>query len=243
LDTQIGREREALRALLGADNAALADLMPHALPTVDTALPSSLGIELLARRPDLQAARAHVEASLSRIEVAQAAFYPDINLTGFFGSDALSFDKLLNASSRTLFIGPTLTLPLFNSTRLQAGLGVARSQRNELIADYNQSVFEAVREVAQAGISLQGLQQEMQAQGAATQTATATLRSTQARFRQGLADNSGVLGAQMTVFQQHGQDLQLQAQALLADVALTKALGGGYRAEPASTLTTAQQSK
>ncbi len=235
LDAQNAREREALRALLGADDTALTDLAPHALPEASPALPSSLGIELLARRPDLQAARARVEASLSRIESAQAAFYPDINLTGFFGSDALSFDKLLRAPSRTLFIGPSLTLPLFNSGRLQAGLDVARSQRNEMIADYNQSVFNAVRDVAQAGVSLQGLQRQAQAQAAATQSAEASLRSMQARFDRGLADNSGVLGARMAVFQQHDLDLQLQAQALVTDVALTKSLGGGYQAQSAGT--------
>jgi multidrug efflux system outer membrane protein len=235
LDAQNAREREALRALLGADNTALTELAPHALPQASAALPSSLGIELLARRPDLQAARRRVEASLSRIEVARAAFYPDINLTGFFGSDALSFDKLLQASSRTLFIGPALNLPLFNSGTLQAGLGVARSQRNEMIADYNQSVFNAVRDVAQAGVSLQGLQREVQAQSAATQSVEASLRGMQLRFKQGLADNSGMLGARMAVFQQHDMDLQLQTQTLLTDVALTKALGGGYRVEPADT--------
>ena len=53
----------------------------------------------------------------------------------------------------------------------------------------------------------------------------------QMRFKQGLADNSGMLGARMAVFQQHDMDLQLQTQTLLTDVALTKALGGGYRVE------------
>jgi multidrug efflux system outer membrane protein len=222
------REREALRALIGADATALGDLTPHAMPDEGAALPANLGIELLARRPDLQAARARVEASLSRIEVEKAAFYPDINLTGFFGADALSLDKLLNVSSRTLFIGPALTLPLFNSGTLRARLGIARDQRNELIADYNQSVVNAIRDVAQAGADLQGLDRQQREQDAATQSAQDKLRSAQARFSRGLADNSSLLNAQLAVFEQHDQDLQLKARQLLGQVALIKALGGGY---------------
>ncbi|MDB5801229.1 MAG: Outer rane component of tripartite multidrug resistance system [Rhodocyclales bacterium] len=235
VEAHAARQREALRALIGAGDQALAELVPHPLPDATGSLPPTLGIELLARRPDLQAARARVEASLSRIEASKAAFYPDLNLTAFFGSDSLSLDKLLQAPSRTLFIGPTLTLPLFNSGSLQARLGVARSTRNELIADYNQSVFNAVRDVAQAGVDMQGLDKEAQAQAVSTASVLGNLRNTQARFARGLDDNSGVLDAQIGVLEQHDLDLQLQAQRLLAEVALIKALGGGYRSEPAAS--------
>ncbi|MDR3411543.1 MAG: efflux transporter outer membrane subunit [Formivibrio sp.] len=230
LEAQCGRELEALRALLGADNHALVELAPHALPAMPPALPANLGIELLARRPDLQAARWRVEASLSKIDVVQAAFYPDINLTGMIGLDSLSLDTLLSAPSRTLFIGPALTLPLFDSGRLQARLGVARTQRNEMIADYNQSVFVAVREVAQAGITVQGLEIQTREQAAAAAATYALLRSTEARFRQGVADRSTLLAAQLAAFEQEDASLQLKNQQLLSDVALIKALGGGYRA-------------
>ena len=241
LDAQIGREREALRALLGADSKALADLAPHPIPDTAHALPSALGIELLARRPDLQAARWRVEASLGRVEATQAAFYPDINLTGLFGFDALTLDKLLTAASRTPFIGPTLSLPLFDSGRLQARLGAARAERNELIADYNQSVFKAVRDVAQEAVALQGLEKQIREQAAATEATDALLRSAQARFRQGLADRSMVLAARLAVLKQQDATLDLKNQELLTEVALIKALGGGYRTEQAPAGTALSQ--
>ena len=234
IETQITREREALRALIGADAGALTDLTPRVMPQETATMPSSLGIELLARRPDLQAARARVEASLSRIEVSKAAFYPDISITGAIGLDSLSVDKLLQFSSRTPFIGATFTLPLFNSATLQARLGIARDARNELIADYNQSVINAIRDVAQAGASLQGLERQQREQTAATQLARDKLRSAEARFKHGLGDNSSLLNGQLAVFAQHDQDLQLRAQALLSQIVLIKALGGGYVAEQGS---------
>jgi multidrug efflux system outer membrane protein len=148
-------------------------------------LTATLGIELLARRPDLQAARWRVEASLERIEATEAAFYPDINLSGFIGTDTVSLDELLKHASRTLSIGPALSLPLFDSGRLKASLSAARSRRNEMIADYNQTVFKAVSDVAQEGASLQGLQNQI-AEQQATAGATPGIAS-----RRGIDQGSG----------------------------------------------------
>lgn len=226
------REREALRALVGGDANALADLKPVAEPNISHGLPGKLGLELLARRPDLQAARWRVEASLSRIEASKAAFYPDIDLTGSIGLDTVKLGNLAKSGSRTVFLGPALSLPLFDSHRLDANLGSARSERDELIADYNQSVVNVVRDVAQAGSDLQGLQQEIIHQGGTLAATTAMLRNAQARFDRGLADRSTPLGYEANMLVQQDARLQLQAKQLLAEVTLVKALGGGYKTDP-----------
>ncbi|MES2160909.1 MAG: efflux transporter outer membrane subunit [Pseudomonadota bacterium] len=231
LKADIGREREALRALLGADSGALADLKPQALGRTPHALPARLGMELLARRPDLQAARWKLEASLSKIDAAKAAFYPDVNLTGSIGLDTVKLEHLLQAASRTLYIGPTLTLPLFDSRRLDAQLDSARAGRNERIAEYNQAVVDAVRDVAQDGVQLQGIEQQIVQQAAATGAARAQRASAQARLERGLGDRANVLSAQLALLKQQDADLYLQQVQLLAEVALTNALGGGYREE------------
>jgi multidrug efflux system outer membrane protein len=235
LETQVAQEREALRALIGADASALADLTPHPLPDAQAALPNRLGFELLARRPDLQAARWHVQASLDRIEETQAAFYPDINLMASIGTDTITFDKLLDAGSRTLYFGPTLTLPIFDSGRLKGRLEGARSQRNVLIADYNEAVVTAVREVAQAGVALQGVQRQIDEQAVTTKASKAVLHSVQVRFDHGLTDHASLLNAELAVDKQQDMTLQLQNQQLLGNVALIKALGGGYQADPAAS--------
>ena len=230
LQTQLAREREALRALIGGDALTLNDLQQRPMPTAAPALPNKLGMDLLARRPDLQAARWRVEASLDRIEADKAQFYPDINLTGFVGNDVISFDSLLKYPSRTVFLGGTLSLPLFESGRLKAQLAGARSQRNEIIADYNQSVISAIREVAQEGASLQGLQKEIDEQAASTNASKAVLGSAQARYRQGLADHASLLSAELALDRQIDTALQLKNQQIQNEIALVKALGGGYLA-------------
>jgi len=236
-NADVRREREALRALLGVDgSAATADpdalvkgLQPRAMQPAPHALPERLGLELLARRPDLQAARWRVQTALSQIDVAKAAFYPDVNLSGSIGLDSISYENLLTSPSRTIFLGPTLTMPLFDSQRLNAELANARSNRNEIIADYNLAVIQAARDVAQDAVQLQGIEQQIARQQEASASAAAQLHSAQSRLQAGLADNGSVLNARLALLRQQDASLSLQQMQLLAEVALTNALGGGYR--------------
>jgi multidrug efflux system outer membrane protein len=234
-DTQALREREALRALVGGDASLLADLARTRPAPAANALPRELGMELLARRPDLQAARWRVEAQLGRVAASEAAFRPDINLMAGFGLDAVSLGKLLRWPSRTPLIGATLDLPLFDSGRLNAQLGIARSGRNELVAEYNEAVLNAVRDVAQDGVTLQGLDKEAQAHALALASSRKLADNAEARARRGLLERAGVLQARMTVLRQQDVDLQLTDARLQAQVALVKALGGGYHAPAAGT--------
>jgi multidrug efflux system outer membrane protein len=230
--TQAAREREALRALVAADSEALSGLARRAPNAAVAALPRQLGIELLARRPDLQAARWRVEAALGRVKARQAAFYPDLNLVGAIGLDSISMSKLLLYGSRTMLAGAALELPLFDSGRLAAGLGVARAERDQIIADYNDSVINAVRDVAQEGVTLQGIEQQQRAHLQARQASGQLAANAEARFKRGLADRRAMLQARLGVLRQQDVDVQLLDAQLQTQVALVKALGGGYRATP-----------
>jgi multidrug efflux system outer membrane protein len=234
-DTEAAREREALRALIGGDADALANLARFTPAPGANALPRALGMELLARRPDLQAARWRVEAQLGRIAASEAAFRPDINLMGSVGLDAVSLGKLLRYPSRTPLLGATLDLPLFDSGRLKAQLGLARADRDTLVAEYNEAVLNAVRDVAMEGATLQGLERETASHAAAVDASARLAANAEARQRRGLADRAAVLQAKQTMLRQRDTDLQLVDARLQAQVALVKALGGGYRAPAPQT--------
>jgi len=235
LDTQAAREREALRALAAAGPDDLAGLARRLPQNAQAALPRVLGMELLARRPDLQAARWRVEAALGRVAASEAAFYPDLNLSGAIGLNAVSLGKLLRGASRTMLAGAVLDLPLFDSGRLDANLGIARAERDALLAEYNEAVLNAVRDVAQEGATLQGIERELAAHAQATQAGTRLVASAEARRARGLAERASVLQAQLEVLRQRGAALQLQDAQLQTQVALIKALGGGYRAAAGQT--------
>src|SRR5450830_1675947 len=229
------RDLGALRALAGDSSGAAMPLKPQPVTAGAAALPSNLGLQLLARRPDLQASRWRIESMLGKVAASQAAFYPDINLAGAFGLDAVSLGRLLRPGSRTLLLGSAIELPLFDSRRLSADLGVARAERDAAIADYNSTVARAVAEVAEEGATLQGLQAQAAAHTATSAASAALLESSMRRMQAGLTDRDTVLLARQSLLRQDDIGLQQQDAALQTEVALIKALGGGYQATPSAT--------
>lgn len=165
---QITETRESLRALIGAGASDMPEIKPVALPRVQTGIPATLSYELLARRPDLQAMRWYVQASLDQVDSARALFYPSFDIKAFFGLDAIHLDTLFKKTSRQFNFIPGLKLPLFDGGRLNANLEGTRAASNMMIERYNQSVLNAVRDVAVNGTRLQTLndEREMQAERA-----------------------------------------------------------------------------
>ena len=125
-----GKMKAVEARLVALTNSSSVTLTRHALPTVDAALPPTLGYELLARRPDLQEAHWYIEASMSEVEAARAAFYPDVNLMAFLQQDALHLSDLFRASAQQMGVTAGLTLPIFDSGRLNANLDIAQAQNN-----------------------------------------------------------------------------------------------------------------
>jgi multidrug efflux system outer membrane protein len=118
---------------------------------------------------------------------------------------------------------------------------VARAQRDELVADYNQSVLNAVRDVSQEAATLQGLAKQRKAQLEATKSAVQLQHNAEARVKAGLAESTAVLQAQLAYLRLRDTSIQLFDAELQTQVALIKALGGGYRAEPGQVAANNQQ--
>jgi NodT family efflux transporter outer membrane factor (OMF) lipoprotein len=119
-------------------------------------LPAHLPIELLAHRPDLTSAMHLAEAAAARIHMAKAEFLPSIDLTAVGGLEASVFTKDAGALLGLLFRGgalnyaitPGVHLPLFEGGRLRGELAATRSQYDEAVELYNESLLKAVQEVA-----------------------------------------------------------------------------------------------
>lgn len=225
--TQNRMLQEALRALVGAGPDDFPSITAAPLPNAAGQLPASLGYELLARRPDLQAMRWYVQASFDQVEAAKAAFYPSFDIRAFLGMDVIHLEDMFRKSSRQINLAPGLTLPIFDSGRLNANLAVARSQSNILIAEYNQSVLNAVREVAQASIQLVGLEQQASQQDDKLKSATFTYDSAQAYYQRGLLDRISAREAKLPVLREEEEAVQLRSRQIHAEVSLMTVLGGG----------------
>ncbi|WP_213780693.1 efflux transporter outer membrane subunit [Caballeronia sp. dw_276] len=228
---QVTNGRESIRALIGADSRGLGNMTPQPLPAVTTGVPDSLGFQLLARRPDLQALHWYVVSSLKQVDAAKAAFYPDFDIKAFFGFNALDVSQLFLHASQQINIGPGLYLPVFDSGRLNASLRGERASSNATILQYNQAVLNAVRDVAQNGSALKDLNVRTAMQQRKIQDVQFILNSAAARYGRGLIDRVQVEQAQEMAIQEQLAMLKLTGQSLQTSIALTKTLGGGYQSD------------
>ncbi len=228
VDGEILLLREGLRAMIGLEND-LPAIQPVSLPVTAMAAPSELGYELLARRPDLQAAHWYIEASLSEVDAARAAFYPSFNITAFLGLDAIHLKDLFRYGSEQFNLIGGLTLPIFDSGRLNANLKAVRAESDLNIASYNKAVVEAVREVAQAATRLRAIDLQLASQAGVMAGLERALADAEARERHGLADRSDVAKADLPLLQARDKDVELRGRRLYAELELIKALGGGER--------------
>lgn len=223
--------RETLRALIGADASTMPDIHPVAMPVVQQTLPPTLGFELLARRPDLQALRGYVTASMGQIDAAKAAFYPHFDIKAFWGYNALQVGDLFKYSFQQINILPGLYLPLFDGGRLNAHLKSVRTASNILIKQYNQAVLDAVRDVAISSSQLNDMNQQVLLQQKKVEAANVSTRSVHAHYQRGLASYYASQEARRMAMTQQLVLLDMQAQQLSTDVSLIKALGGDYRGQ------------
>jgi multidrug efflux system outer membrane protein len=230
-EAQIRQLRESLRALVGAGPDGLPAIEPVALPRSHAGLPTTLSYELLARRPDLQAMRWYVESSFDRIDAAKAAFYPTFDIKAFFGVNALHLADLFTHASQQINLIPGLYLPIFDGGRLNANLSGTREASNLLIEQYNQAVLNAVRDVAQTGSRLQALDAETALQKQRIKSVAFARDSVEAWYQRGLTSRLAALEARQPVIAEEVALLTLDGQVLSQEIALTKALGGGFRAD------------
>lgn len=228
LDQQIAISRHALAVLIGAEPQATVQMSARLPVSMAAVVPDHIPAELLGHRADVVAARWRVESQLQSAHEAQAAFYPNINLSAFVGFEAIGLSQWLRADSRTLGIGPAISLPIFDAGRLRAQLRGRDAQADGAIENYNQTVLNALREVADNLSAWQGLQTQLQQQMGAMKELTSAYQLAQQRYQGGLSNYMAVLVAGNALLQQHSKLLDLQAQAFAANVGLMQALGGGY---------------
>jgi multidrug efflux system outer membrane protein len=126
-------------------------------------------------------------------------------------------------------IGPALHLPIFGRGQLKAGYHVSQAALDAAAAQYDAAVVDAARDVATQALTLAQVDARRNERNGQLAATRALERTATARVRQGLADDRSLLTAQAQVLEQRDALLALDAQALSAQIALTKALGGGYR--------------
>jgi NodT family efflux transporter outer membrane factor (OMF) lipoprotein len=230
LDRQIALGRNQLAALLGAgpDRGLTVKLDGDAPALKPFGLPPQVGLDLVGRRPDIVAARLRAQAAAKRIKAADADFYPNLNLAGSFGYQALGLDVLTSKDSRFSGVGPALSLPVFSGGRGRAAYRNARGQYDLAAATYDQTLTGALREVADAVVNIRMLDRQLADAREALDHSEGAYRIAVARYEGGLSPYIAVLTSENALISQRRAVVDLESIALTNDIALVRALGGGY---------------
>jgi len=231
IDEQISLTRNQLAALIGAGpdrGIAIARPKVGALSTL--ALPPSAGIDLVGRRPDVVAARARVESAAERIKIAKAAFYPDVSLSALVGMEGLGFSNVFKSGSSYGSVGPALSLPIFDTGKRQGDYRVARADYDAAVANYDKTLIAALQDVANAVASRNALGSQAGDARASLADSQQAYNVARLRYKAGLSNYLDVLTAEQALIVARRRDADLSARAFTLDVALIRALGGGYAA-------------
>lgn len=225
----IARTRNQLAALLGkGPDRGLSLELPTTPHLGSIGLPDRVELDLIGRRPDLVAARLHAEAAAERIHVARADFYPNINVAAVVGLQTLGLDRLGNGSLGFAQVGPAISLPIFNGGAIEGAYRGARADYDEAVATYNQSLANALREVADALTDRRALEAQLVEQRNALRAAEASYRIASLRYQGGLSSYIDTLSVESNLISQQRAVAELEARAFALDLQLVRALGGGY---------------
>lgn len=231
---QVAQDRNALTRLLGQSlPAGLAQAAPDSEQLA--ALPVGLPSDLLAQRPDILAAEYRLRAANASIGAARAAFFPRISLTGAAGSASSQLSGLFDGGSGYWSFSPSISVPIFNAGQLRANLDYAQISRNIQVAEYEQAIQTAFREVADGLAARATYARQLQAQRALLQDSEDYYRLAERRYRTGVDSYLTLLDAQRQLFSVQQQLIIDRLAQLASEVDLFKALGGGWQqavAEP-----------
>jgi NodT family efflux transporter outer membrane factor (OMF) lipoprotein len=234
LDTDIMVERaqyeHAIAILIGKPPAVFSlpsspiDLHTPGIPGIPQGLPS----ELLERRPDIAASERRMAAANEQIGIAQAAYYPTLDLSALAGFQGSTAANWFTWPSRFWAVGPSFSETLFDAGRRSGTKEAAIAAYDGNVANYRQTTLTAFQQVEDNLAVLRILSGESQQQHNATAAAEETLRLFENRYVGGVDTYLQVVTSQTTALSNERNDIDIRRRQLDASVLLIKALGGDW---------------
>jgi len=219
--------RQSLELLLGRyPDASI--LSVDALPELRSKIPTGLPADLLIRRPDLRAALYRLKSLDQSYLATERARLPALRLTASGGtvSDALS--SLTSVGGLVWNLGANLSAPLFDAGRLKSEAEASKASTLEGLANYEQVLLVAFREVEQALSEevLLGAREESLMN--AVNHAVIGEEIAKRQYQGGLIDVLSLLDTQQLALTMKSQQLDVQQARLDNRVKLHLALGGSF---------------
>jgi len=198
------------------------------LPPLPPRIPAGLPSDLLRRRPDIRQAEAQLHSATAQIGVATAQLYPQFSLTGGVGLESSQASNLLHRASRSFFVGPAASWPLFQGGAIISSIHAQEALRDVAFITYQQTVLTALQDVENALVAFDQEQKHYKSLGDAVAADHKAVDLSMRLFQEGQINFLSVITAQRTLYADDST-LTQSRESLGADViALYKAMGGGW---------------
>ena len=193
-------------------------------PVIPTGIPS----ELLCRRPDIAEAERNLAAAYREIGVAYANFFPSLNLNAAFGFESPFAHQLFSWRSRFWQVGWSIMQTVFDAGRNEANLEYYQALFRERMANYQQTVLQAFRDVEDSLVNLRGYADQAKDLAIAVRAARLTLELAQMRYNRGLTNYLDVVDAERELLETEQTSVTVLGNRYVSTVMLIRALGGGW---------------
>jgi len=230
---QRAQMEHAIAVLIGkppSEFSIAARPLSYTIPAIPVGLPS----QLLERRPDVAYAERTMAADNAAIGVAQAAYYPDLTLSGTGGYTSSAWRSLLTAPNRFWSLGSELSGTVLDFGATSAKVRQAQATYDGQVATYKQTVLSALQEVEDYLVELHTLESEVSIQQRAVSAAQDAQRQYRNQYQAGMINYLDVASAQATALTAQQSLLTLIKEQLVSSVQLIAALGGGWDAKSLS---------
>jgi outer membrane protein, multidrug efflux system len=194
-----------------------------------SSVPAGLPSSLLERRPDIRAAEQNLIAANANIGVAKAAYFPQISLTGFLGSESSSLSGLFTGPTRVWQFVPQVTQPIFTAGRIKSNVRLAEAQQQIALVQYQRSIQTAFTDVSNALVEHRKVREIRAQEELLVTTLQDRSRLAYLRYRGGVDTLLNALDADRDLFSAELSLAQTRRDQLLAVVLLYRALGGGWQ--------------
>lgn len=215
-------------------------LRPTAIPTAaNFSLEEGIPADAIRRRPDVHAAERRLKAATDTLGSAKAERYPTVYISGNIGLEALQFGDLFDWDSHFYDFGPGVTLPIFRGGQIVANIDIKTEQQKAALANYEQSVLTALGDIRDA---LSGCQQErerLRHLRLGVQAAQSAYEIAGNTYDAGIGDFFDLLDAQRQVLNLDDARVVSEGQIAKNQIALYRALCGGWEGNEAPETATA----
>ncbi len=200
---------------------------PEPIPVPPAQVAVGIPADVVRRRPDIRQAERKLAAQTANVGVATAELYPKLLLNGSVGLETLSLHNPASSGSWLVSGGPSLSLPIFNTT-IRPNIEVQSALQEQALLQYETTVLNALEEVENALVAYAQEQQRRDNLREATAAAQAAAALAQNKYETGLTDFTTVLDAERSLLSFQDQLNQSEGTVTSNLIRLYKALGGGW---------------